>query len=86
MYMYLQITIYSFIWVFYHLQTTDFTKSLWLVDGNASSVPGIAAMLPRSEVSLASSVCNLLVTRALTLNTSLFFSLNNCIIGLRPFT
>ena len=54
-----------------------------LVEGNASSVPGMA-MLLSNEVNLVSSACNLLVIKVLILGVSNFLSLNICTTGLKP--
>ena len=53
----------------------------WLVEGNASSMPGLA-MLLSNEVNLVSSACNLLVIKVLILGVSNFLSLNICTTGL----
>ena len=60
-------------------------SGLQLVEGNASSVPGVV-MLLSNEVNLVSSACNLLVIKVLILGISNFLSLNICTTGLKPLS
>ena len=57
-----------------------------LVEGKASSVPVTALIVPISEDSQPSSVCNLLETMSLMLKISPICSLNSFVMGLKPLT
>ena len=63
----------------------DGGSSPWLVEGNASSMPGLVTLLS-NEVNLVSSACSLLVIKVLILGVSNFLSFNICTTGLKPLS